>query len=206
MMGKLLLQFYRKINVIVYCIPAIFFCTPIVAQRCNTYQYQKTVSGNSQNNLIAAKTSSITRDTLANEVITIPVVIHVLYNKATENISDAQILSQIKALNNDYSKLNTDAANVPRAFASLAADTRIAFCIAKTDPSGKLTTGIIHKYTPVQSWTADDGMKFTAQGGDNAWDSKRYLNIWVCNLFGRSLGYSSLPGSQTDKDGVVIQY
>jgi hypothetical protein len=49
-------------------------------------------------------------------------------------------------------------------------------------------------------------MKYSAQGGDNAWDSKKYLNIWVCNLLGRSLGYSSLPGSQADRDGVVIQY
>jgi hypothetical protein len=49
-------------------------------------------------------------------------------------------------------------------------------------------------------------MKFSASEGDDAWDSKKYLNIWVCNLFGRSLGYSSLPGGPDDKDGIVIQY
>lgn len=177
------------------------------AQRCDTYEYYKkyAVSGSSQNKRVTDQGKS-TRDTIANEVITIPVVIHVLYSTTGQNISDAQILSQLQCLNNDYRKLNADAANVPAAFASLAADARIVFCLAKIDAYGKATTGIIRKYTAVQSWTADDGMKYSAQGGDDAWDSKRYLNIWVCNLFGRSLGYSSLPGSQADKDGVVIHY
>jgi hypothetical protein len=74
-----------------------------------------------------------------------------------------------------------------------------------TDPQGKPTNGIIDKYTKSASRSANDKMKFSASGGDNALDSKRYLNIWVCNLSG-SLGYSSLPGSVSDKDGVVIQY
>ncbi|MEO6327993.1 MAG: M43 family zinc metalloprotease [Ginsengibacter sp.] len=145
------------------------------------------------------------RDTLPAEVIVVPVVIHVLFNSGTQNISDAQVMSQIESLNKDYRRLN-DISKIPAAFASLSADSRITFCIAKTDPFGKPTTGIIHKYTKTANWTANDQMKFSASGGDDVWDSKRYLNIWVCNLFGRSLGYSSLPGSPADKDGVVIQY
>lgn len=35
---------------------------------------------------------------------------------------------------------------------------------------------------------------------------KKYLNIWVCNLFGRTLGYAVMPGGPAEKDGVVIQY
>jgi len=177
------------------------------SQRCNTYEYYKKYPvSNSIFNGRVTDISKPARDTILNEVIIIPVVIHVLYNNAAQNISDAQILSQLQALNNDYRKLNADAANAHAAFASLAGDAKIVFCIAKIDASGKATTGIIRKYTSQQSWTADDGMKYSAQGGDNAWDSKRYLNIWVCNLFGRNLGYSSLPGSQVDKDGIVIQY
>lgn len=49
-------------------------------------------------------------------------------------------------------------------------------------------------------------MKFSAAGGDNAWDSKKYLNIWVCSLFGRSLGYATIPGGPAEKDGIVINY
>ena len=177
------------------------------AQRCDTYIYYKKypVATSTFANRISDQDKT-TRDTAANEVITIPVVIHILYNNASQNISDQQVLSQLLSLNNDYRKLNTDVASVPAAFASLVADSRITFCLAKTDPTGKVTTGIIRKYTAEQSWLADDGMKYSAQGGDNAWDSKKYLNIWVCNLFGRSLGYSSLPGSQADRDGVVIQF
>ena len=149
--------------------------------------------------------NSASRDTLPDEIITVPVVVHILYNNITQNISDAQVLSQIESLNKDYRRLN-NIDNIPAAFSSLSSDAKIIFCIAKTDPQGKPTNGIIHKYSKTANWTANDEMKFSASAGDDAWDSKRYLNIWVCNLFGRSLGYSSLPGSPVYKDGVVIQY
>ena len=185
----------------------IFIFSAAYSQRCDTYEYYKKYPvTNTLSNARVLESTKPVRDTLLNEVITIPVIIHLLYNTATQNISDAQILSQLQSLNNDYRKLNADVANIPAAFAPFAADARIVFCLAKIDASGKATTGIIRKYTTEQSFTADDGMKFSANGGDNAWDSKRYLNIWVCNLFGRSLGYSSLPGAQPEKDGVVIQY
>jgi hypothetical protein len=49
----------------------------------------------------------------------------------------------------------------------------------------------------------DDKIKFTASGGDDAWDSRYYLNIWVGKM--RSLlGYSSAPGGPVEKDGLVI--
>lgn len=144
-------------------------------------------------------------DTSAGEIINIPVVIHILYNSTAQNISDAQVLSQLESLNKDYRRLN-NIATIPAAFSSLSADAKITFCLAKTAPNGKATTGIIRKFTRVASWLADDAMKFSAAAGDDAWDAKKYLNVWVCNLFGRNLGYSSLPGSPADKDGVVIQY
>ncbi|MEO8765203.1 MAG: M43 family zinc metalloprotease [Ginsengibacter sp.] len=146
------------------------------------------------------------RDTLKDEVIVIPVVVHVLYHNSAQNISDEQVLSQLLVLNNDYRKMNADTLNTPGAFKNIAADTRIVFCIAKVDPNGRYTTGIIHKYTNEELFLSDDEMKLSATGGDDAWDSKKYLNIWVCNLFGRTLGYGVLPGGAANKDGVVIQY
>ncbi len=146
------------------------------------------------------------RDTAANELITIPVVVHVLYNNAVQNISDAQIMSQLVALNKDFANLNEDAANRPAPFAAVAASSFFRFCLAQVDPAGKRTTGIIRKATNVTVFTADDAMKSNFRGGDDAWDAKRYLNIWVCNLGGRSLGYATLPGSPADKDGVVISF
>ncbi|MEO6490353.1 MAG: M43 family zinc metalloprotease [Ferruginibacter sp.] len=146
------------------------------------------------------------RDTIPNEIITIPVVIHLLYKSGEQNISDDQVLSQIEVLNRDFRRLNTDAVNTPVAFRNAAADCRIMFCLAQVSPGGMSTKGIIRKYTNKDFFLGDDGMKFSAQGGDDAWDSKRYLNIWVCSLFGRSLGYATMPGGETDKDGVVIKY
>ena len=193
-------------GIFIFSLLFIFITTGAKAQRCETYEYARRFALSNTLQQRATDPDKNARDTVSNEVITIPVVVHVLYNTSTQNISEAQILSQLQSLNNDYRKLNADISGVPTGFASLAADTRIVFCLARVDPAGKSTTGIIRRYTAEQSWLADDGMKYTAQGGDNAWDSRRYLNIWVCNLFGRSLGYSSLPGSQADRDGVVIQY
>ena len=50
---------------------------------------------------------------LTNTIITIPVVVHVIYSKAEQNISDAQIHSQIEALNNDFRRLNADTSLIP---------------------------------------------------------------------------------------------
>ena len=200
------MEFLRVIR-LALSLSLLFISSLASAQRCDTYEYyKKNPATNTFSATRVLEPTKPARDTLLNEVIIIPVVIHVLYNNAAQNISDAQILSQLQSLNNDYRKLNADVVNVPAAFAPLSGDARIVFCIAKIDAAGKATTGIIRKYTAEQSFIADDGMKFSTQGGDNAWDSKRYLNIWVCNLFGRSLGYASLPGAQADKDGVVIQY
>jgi hypothetical protein len=156
--------------------------------------------------IIKSDVSLTARDTSANEIIYIPVVIHVVYKTAEVNLSTAQILSQIAVLNNDYSYSNADKINTPAAFAQVAADTRIRFCLAQVDPQGRRTTGIIRKYTNTDAFSAQDAVKYSSQGGDDAWDSKRYLNIWVCKMFGRTLGYSSIPGGPAELDGVVIAY
>ena len=190
----------------IFTLFALIATLKIAAQRCATPDYvlRNTASKFMKN--AKAPTVPGDRDTLANEVIVIPVVVHVLYNSKDENISDQQILSQIKALNEDFRRQNADAVNTPEPFKSVAADTRIVFCLAKVDPNGKYTTGIVRKFTSEKLFLADDAMKFASKGGDNAWDATKYLNLWVCNLFGRTLGYSVLPGSPLEKDGVVLKY
>lgn len=178
----------------------------ILAQRCGTPDYIINHPINTNNLLRGQSPHTASRDTLANEVIIIPVVVHVLYNNNDQNISDQQVISQITSLNNDYRRRNADAINTPAAFKDAATDTRIQFCLAKVDPQGRTTSGIIRKYTNQSQFLADDQMKYSSKGGDDAWDASRYLNIWVCNLFGRTLGYAVLPGSPLEKDGVVIKY
>jgi len=138
-------------------------------------------------------------------IIKIPVVVHVLYHSPSENVSDEQVRSQIDALNRDFRRLAADTIKTPSFFKSLAADCEIEFQLAISDPQRRSTTGIIHKYTPINYWDADDKMKFSSEMGDDAWDAKSYLNIWVCNL-DQVVGYSSVPGGTDNKDGVVIRY
>ena len=77
-------------------------------------------------------------------VVTIPVVFHVLYNTDDENISEAQVLSQLQILNDDFRRLNSDQDNIwPQ-----AADTQIEFCLASQDPNGNPTNGILRVRQP----------------------------------------------------------
>ena len=139
-------------------------------------------------------------------VITLPVVVHIIYNSASQNISDAQIQSQIAVLNMDYRRLNTDASKTPAIYLNAAADCGFQFVLANVDPQGNATNGIVRRFTNIHGFTINDAVKSGASGGDDAWDCNNYLNIWVCNLSTGILGYSSVPGGPKDKDGVVIQY
>jgi hypothetical protein len=139
-------------------------------------------------------------------IYNIPVVVHVVYNTTTQNISDAQIQSQIAVLNKDFRRLNTDAAYTPSAFTSIAADAEISFCLATKDPNGNATTGITRTYTSTTSFIDNDAVKSSTTGGKNAWPAGSYLNLWVCNLGGGLLGYAQFPGGPAFTDGVVIGY
>jgi hypothetical protein len=139
-------------------------------------------------------------------VITIPVVVHVVYNTNAENILDNQIQSQIDILNEDFRRLNTDAVNTPSSFQSLAADTEIEFCLASTDPNGNSTTGITRTSTSQSSFSTNNGVKYSSSGGIDAWNTSEYLNIWVCDISGGILGYAQFPGGNATSDGVVCDY
>lgn len=136
-------------------------------------------------------------------VIRIPVVVHILYNNASQNLSDAQIKSQLDALNRDFRRKAADTAATPARFKPLAADIKVEFYLATADPKGRATTGIVRRYTATANWLSNDKIKFASSGGDDAWDSKSYLNVWVGNLVSGA-GYSSAPGSDGSRDGVVL--
>ena len=139
-------------------------------------------------------------------VVRIPVVVHVVWNTATQNISDAQIQSQITVLNNDFRALNTDISQVPTVWQSLAGDAEIEFSLATQDPDNNPTNGITRQQTTVTSFSSDDKVKSSATGGVDAWPTDRYLNLWVCQLSGGLLGYAQFPGGPTTTDGVVVTH
>ena len=78
-------------------------------------------------------------------LITIPVVVHIVYNSSAENISDAQVLSQLDVLNADYGKHNADTSAIPSYYSSLAANSGFRFVLAGVDTDGHATTGIVRK-------------------------------------------------------------
>jgi hypothetical protein len=136
--------------------------------------------------------------------ITIPVVVHVLYNRWDDSLTDEQIYSQIEVLNQDFQLLNKEVNEIPEEFAKVASPTAIRFALAKRKPDGSATNGIVRKFTTKISFSDNDDMKFSEKGGDNAWDTRQYLNIWVCRLNNNLLGYAQLPGGPPETDGVVI--
>src|SRR5829696_1123777 len=137
--------------------------------------------------------------------LTIPVVVHVVFNRESENISDDQIESQISALNQDFRAQNPDISKVPAVWEGLVTDANIQFTLASEDPAGGTTTGITRTRTDRTSFDINDTVKSEATGGVDPWDTARYLNIWVCNLARGLLGYAQFPGGPPETDGVVIR-
>ncbi len=158
-----------------------------------------------------------------NGVITIPVVFHVLHRNEPvgvgRNISDAQIQSQIDVINEDFKRLNADMVNTPNAFVRIAGTPNFQFKLACSDPNGNPTDGIKRVFTPITNFTFSTaggypnetgmGIKYTSLGGDNAWATNRYLNIWTCDFNDLTLGYGTYPSdylARPNVDGVVLAY
>lgn len=157
-------------------------------------------------NFIAKGGAASMRTAQGTPVYTIPVIIHVVYKTAAQNVSDAQIQSQIDVLNKDYQKLNSDVGQVPSVWTGLVADCQVQFCLASKDPNGNPTTGIRRVSTTKTSFSSNDAVKYTSKGGDDAWPAADYLNLWVCKLGQGLLGYAQFPGGKAATDGVVITY
>ena len=138
----------------------------------------------------------------------VPVVVHVIYHTANQNLSDQQVQSQIDVLNEDYNRINADTLNTPDVFKPVAGSVSVKFCLAAYDPDGNETNGITRTSTDVSAFYLGDSMKSTALGGDDPWPATKYLNIWTCNLSNGVLGYSTIPsgGPPPENDGVVIRY
>lgn len=139
----------------------------------------------------------------------IPVVFHVVWNTDEENISDEQILSQLEVLNRDFRRTNNSAGLIPSLFQSLAADMELNFCLARRSPDGASTNGILRRQTsfPFMGDRIANGRKsvcYTAEGGSDAWDTGRYVNVWVARrqFFPAE---ASFPGmGAAAEDGIII--
>lgn len=144
--------------------------------------------------------------------VTIPVVVHVLYNTSIQNISESLIYSQINVLNEDFMMSNTDTALIRSVFKDQMGNPDINFCLARIDPDGNPTNGITRTSTNRTSFiTFSNDMMLTNAGGHDPWPTDKYLNIWVCRLVngaGQSqTGFAVFPWNATPTyDGAVVNY
>lgn len=201
--------------------------------RLNTQQFESWLATEVEKQ----KTERIRNNKSITAVYNIPVVIHIVHNGdcvgTGENITDAQAISQLTVMNNDFRRLASTPGGANTT--GLAVDTEINFILAKRDPSGQPTTGIIRReITPYSNDVADgaggpdwetrvdvESMKTTTQ-----WDPTKYLNMWIIRPgglpltsggFDGLLGYAQFPdatglgglsasGGAANTDGVVCAF
>lgn len=176
--------------------------------------------GRAQESWCAAPTSPVVVEAtdpsdrvLPREVLTIQVVVHVVWRTPEENISDAQIQSQIEVLNRDYRQHNDNFLSIVTypLFRQIAADMEIEFALATVDPTGQPTSGIVRRQTDlpqIASTFFNDGRRrisYDELGGSDAWPTDCYLNIWVGALSPGLAGKGTFPEEVSDReDGVFI--
>ncbi len=150
-------------------------------------------------------------------VITVPVVVHVIHGGQAvgtyPNITDAQVISQINVLNNDFRRaLGTPGYNEHPD----GADVEIEFCLAQRDPLGFPTNGInrVNLGNAFDNSALDSSVK-----PSTIWNPDDYFNMWVVgeisSFFGTILGYAQFPtgsglqglaggATAAGSDGIVI--
>lgn len=150
-------------------------------------------------------------DAARTEAITyIPVVFHVVLTAAQHAaLTDAMIMAQLDTINKDFGGTNADSANIPPEFQAVRGHSQYLFCLAQRTPTGQPTTGIVRVVSSTLSNASqsNDPIKSTAQGGSDAWDPTKYINIWLGNFTNPSLlGYATFPiGSPENPAGPLSQ-
>lgn len=138
--------------------------------------------------------------------IIIPLVFHILNEGGSENISDAQVIDEVRILNRDYNKQNADTSEAVADFPNIIADMGVTWRLANIDPNGNCTNGI-DRITTDQTNIGDDYSKL------NGWDRSKYVNVWVARQFDLTPGAAGYAYYATDvqnqystpwMDGVIL--
>lgn len=187
-------------------------------------QHPERATNDQFENWMANKIEEVKQQRLANPdsrsmvVISIPVVVHVVHSGqpigVAPNITDAQVISQITAMNEDFRKLSGTPGD------GTGVDVEIEFCLAQQDPSGNPSNGI-NRYDSTAlglTWSGPGGTTDTVLKPATIWDPTSYMNMWSVQFSDPTLlGYaqfpnaSGLPGLNTNNggansDGVVAAY
>ena len=137
--------------------------------------------------------------------IIIPIVFHVITWNGNGNATKADILNAVNVINQDFKRTNPDASNTRALFAPYAASMDIEFRLARKDPNGNCTEGIV-RVEDSRTMSADDAIKSASR-----WDPKKYFNVWIVDFIDGSAppsyiaGYAQFPTSGINNTyGVII--
>ena len=154
------------------------------------------------------KNQMLMREADEEDEIIIPIVFHIVDDAAHQAwITDRDIYEQVEILNNAYQ--GTKAAFyrqvIPAEMYARLGRINIKFVLAKRTPSGTLTSGIERRTAPSPDRIS---IKSTADGGLDAWDTEKYLNVWAGTFSGDDeglLGIATFPFiTDEGPQGVVI--
>lgn len=145
-----------------------------------------------------------TLNTRSNPFI-IPVVFHVIHDNCVGNVELSQLQNAIDILNDDFRRLNADTGNTRSIFSDVAADVNIEFRLAKIDPDGNCTDGVVRVNDPARTYGVRNEPKEVSY-----WPADRYFNIWLVNSIrggsgGTVLGFAQFPGSGQLRTYGVVQ-
>lgn len=171
-------------------------------------QNAKELARNNPQYLLEAKAAAATE-------YTIPVVFHILHTGGPENVSDAQCISALNQVNSDLAKLGSDASTVASPFNNHYIPSDIKLMLAKKDPNGNCTNGIVHRYDTRTVWDRSGGITPAMYSGIT-WNPTKYLNIIIVKQIvsapgqqGTVIGYTLKPGTISQgslMDAIVYNY
>lgn len=150
------------------------------------------------NTQMAAKTSTVP----ASYTFTIPVVFHILHLGepvgSGSNINDALCVNALAQVNKDFARLGADTVNIDPLYDTLYINSKIHFALAKKDPLGNCTNGIVHHYDKNSDWkqTGYYNYIYSTVGASN-WSSSKYLNIYIVR---------DIISSDPDQQGIIVGY
>ncbi len=188
----------------------LFFCATLHGQACWVGDHFHNLELSER---LESKTQALqgTDISLSRSKIEIPIVVHVVWRREEANISEEQIHSQIAVLNRDFQLLNEDTVQVDSAFKDIIGNAEFSFKLTEVDEDGQPTSGITRTKTEIENIGSPRFdpllIHYTESGGKDAWDTKKFLNIWVCEMPIPFIGYGSRPGERNEwEDGIIVDY
>ncbi|MBW7840474.1 MAG: choice-of-anchor J domain-containing protein [Chitinophagaceae bacterium] len=119
---------------------------------------------------------------ILNDTIIIPVVFH-LIDQADKlaMIPDRTLYDQLEMMNEAFNGTKADMFRyvIPEEIYNLTGRIPVRFVMARRDPLGNLTSGIERKTGSTPDYIK---IKSAAEGGLNAWNTDKYLNVWAGTL------------------------